>query len=280
MLANHGRLQALGAVHEIRRVPAFDAQKLAVDARLVAIVAADDFVVANAQRGLAAIGAMRADGADVLHLPGARLIPIRAAGERAHRANVDAHAAFVAFQMIEMVGLDHRHRAAIAHAQRLHAHALVADAHAAITQDAARLVVKHNRRPLLFVRMQLLLQEPALAHPVAEGHVLQFALAALVAHRAIQRMVGQQKFQRALARLVHLRRIGVDHHAFGHRQRAAHLQLGRLFHFHQAHAASGLQREAIVVAERRNFDADRFGRVDHQRAGRGRYGLAVDREMN
>ena len=258
--ANHRRLQALRAVHEIGRVAALDAQELAVDARAVAIVAANDFVVANAQRGLAAIGAMRANGADVLHFPGTRLIAIRAAGERAHRANVDAHAALVALQMIEMIGLDHRHRAAVADAQRLHAHAFVADAHAAVTQNAARLVVKHHGRPLFFVGVQLLLQEAALAHPVAEGHVLQLALAALVAHRAIQRMVGQQKFERALARLVHLRRIGVDHHALGHRQRAGHLQLGRFFHFHQAHAAGGLQRQAVVVAERRNFDANALWR--------------------
>ena len=82
-------------------------------------------------------------------------------------------------------------------------------------------------------------------------------------------MIGEQKFERALARLVHLRRIGVDHHAFGHRQRAAHLQLGRFFDFHQAHAAGGLQRQAVVIAERRNLDAHLFGRIDDQRAGRG-----------
>ncbi len=223
---------------------------------------------------------MRADGADVLHFPGPRLIAIRAAGERAHRADIDAHAALVAFQMIEMIGLDHRDRAAIADAQRLHAHAFVANAHAAIAQNAARLVVKHNRRPLLFVRMQLLFQEPALAHPVTERHVLQLALAALIAHRAIQRMIGQQKLDGALARLVHLRRIGVDHHALRHRQRAAHLQLGRLLHFHQTHAAGGRQRQPIVIAKRRNFDAHLLGGVDQQRSGRGRHGSAVDREMN
>ena len=61
-------------------------------------------------------------------------------------------------------------------------------------------------------------------------------------------------------------RIGVHHHAFGHRQRAAHLQLGRLFHLHQAHAAGGLQREAFVIAERRNLDAVLARGFDQQRA--------------
>ena len=91
---------------EIERVAALHAEELAVDAAAVAIVAANDLVVANAQRGPAAIGAMRADGADVLHFPGPGLIAIRAAGERAHRADVDAGAAFVAFQMIVMVRND------------------------------------------------------------------------------------------------------------------------------------------------------------------------------
>ena len=90
--------------------------------------------------------------------------------------------------------------------------------------------------------MELGFGEAAFARAVAEHHVLQFALAALVAHRAIERMIGQQEFERAFARLRDLRRIGVHHHAFGHRQRAGRQQLRHLLHFHQAHAAGGLQR--------------------------------------
>ena len=51
--------------------------------------------------------------------------------------------------------------------------------------------------------------EPALAGAVAERHVLQFALAALVAHRAVERMVGQQQFQHGLARLHALAGVSV-----------------------------------------------------------------------
>src|SRR5579863_5249393 len=156
LLTNHRRLQAFRTVHEIAGVPPLDAQEFAVEARAVAIVAADDFVIANAQRGLAAVGAVRANGPDVFHLPGPRLIPIRAAGERAHRTDIDAHPALVAFQVIEMIGLDDRNRPSIAHAQRFHAHAFVADPNAAVTQNAAWFIVKHNGRPLFFVRMQLL----------------------------------------------------------------------------------------------------------------------------
>ncbi len=55
-------------------------------------------------------------------------------------------------------------------------------------------------------RVQLLFGEAAFARAVAEDHVLQFALAALVADRAIERMIGEQEFEHVLARLVHLRR--------------------------------------------------------------------------
>ena len=58
------------------------------------------------------------------------------------------------------------------------------------------------------------------------------------------------------------------------------MQLGHLLHFHQAHAAGGLQREPFVVAEGRNLDADLLGGVDDQRSG-GRLDLAaVDRELD
>ena len=186
---------------------------------------------------------------------GRGLIAINPAGQRAHRADVDAGAALVAFQMIVMIGHDLGDHAAIGDAQRVHAHAFIANPHAAIAENAARRVEKHHRRPLLFVGVNLALREPAFAGAVAEHHVLQLALAALVAHRAIQRMIGQQELEHPLARLLHHFRIGVDHHAFGHRQRAADLQLRSLLHLHQAHAAGGLQRVAFVIAERRNLDA-------------------------
>ena len=112
-LRTSGDCSRSGMIEEIERVAAFDAQELAVDAGAVAIVAADDFVVAHAQRGLAAVGAVRADGADVLHFPRPRLIAIDAAGQRAHRADIDARAALVAFQMIALIGRDLGNHAAI-----------------------------------------------------------------------------------------------------------------------------------------------------------------------
>ena len=186
--------------------------------------------------------AMRADGADVGHLPGPRLIAIDAAGQRADRADVDARAALVAFQVIAHVRSDLGDHAAIDHAQRADAHAFIADAHAAEAENAARRIEKHHRGKLLLRRVDLLFRVAAFARAVAEDHVLQFALAALIANRAIQRMIRQQELQRVLAGLRHLRRLGAHDHAFGDRQRACRHHLRHLLHFHQAHAAGGLQR--------------------------------------
>src|SRR5690242_12215965 len=155
-------------MREIEGVAALDAKEFAVDSGMVAIVAADNMVVADAQSGFAAVRAMRADGADVVHLPGTRFVAVHAAGERAHRADIDTHAALVAFQMIGMVGRDFGMDAAIDHAERMHAHAFAADAHAAVAKNAARRVEEHHRRPLLLVDVNLLLDEAAFAGAVAE----------------------------------------------------------------------------------------------------------------
>ncbi len=69
----------------------------------------------------------------------------------------------------------------------------------------------------------------------AVGHrlVLQVALAALVADRAIERMVDQQEFHHAFARLLHHRRLGDDH-------RRLAVRPGRQSRTPQAQDATGL----------------------------------------
>src|SRR5437868_8227504 len=100
-------------MREVERVAALDAEKLAVNSRVVAIVAADDLIVSNAQRGLAPVRTVRANSADVLHFPRPGLIAVHPTGQRPHRTNVDAHAALVALQVIENVWNDLRSRASI-----------------------------------------------------------------------------------------------------------------------------------------------------------------------
>ena len=63
--------------------------------------------------------------------------------------------------------------------------------------------------------MVLRLGVEAVRRAVLEGHVLQLALAAGVAHWAVQRMVAQQQLQRGLARLDDLGRVGKEDLALG-----------------------------------------------------------------
>ena len=48
---------------------------------------------------------------------------------------------------------------------------------------------------------------------IAHGLVLKVAFAALVADRTVQRVVDQQEFHHAFARLLHAVGVGADHHA-------------------------------------------------------------------
>src|SRR5580765_6782701 len=200
---------------EIEDEAAFHAQEVAVDPAHIAIISAQNFVVADAEGGFAAVRAMRANGGNVFHFPRPRFVAIGPAGQRANRADVDAHAALFALQMIAGVGDDHAVGAAHADSERFHVHAFVANAHAAETQNAARSIVINDFRPLFFGPVNLFFHEAAGIGAVAETHALQFALAALVADRAVQRMVGQQKFQDAFARLLDLRSVGAHLHGFG-----------------------------------------------------------------
>src|SRR5271165_539896 len=111
---------------EIKAEAALHTKEFLVDAGKVAIVGAQDLVIAHAERGLATIRAMGADGRDILHLPRPRLVAIRAARERANRAYVDTHAAFFTFEMIAGVGNDDGMRPAHADTEGLHIHAFIA----------------------------------------------------------------------------------------------------------------------------------------------------------
>src|ERR1700676_5551352 len=112
---------------EVECVAALDAQEFAIDTGVVAVVAANDLVVAHAQRGLASVRAVGADGTDVLHFPRTRLVSIGAAGERADRADVDAHAALVALEVVLVIGRNLGIDAAVDDSQRADSHALIAD---------------------------------------------------------------------------------------------------------------------------------------------------------
>src|SRR6266550_438059 len=178
-------------MRKIKRVTPLDAEEVIVDAALVAVIAPHDFHAgigaADAERGLASVATMRADGSNVVHLPRARLVAVGARRERTNGADVDAHAALFALEVVVLIGGNDGTDAAVLHAQRPDVHGFAADSHAAITENAARTVEVHHRRPLLLFLVVLGLHELRLSGAVGERHVLQFALAAGIAYRTVKR---------------------------------------------------------------------------------------------
>src|ERR1035441_6008000 len=104
-------------VHKIERITALDAEKAPVDAALVTICPSDDGHSAvnrsGTEGGCASVSAMCADRRGVLHLPWARLISVWAGGECADRADVNAHPAFLALEMLVLVGHNQLGRVAV-----------------------------------------------------------------------------------------------------------------------------------------------------------------------
>ena len=116
----------------------------------------------------------------------------------------------------------------------------------------------------------------------AIGHrlVLQVALAALVADRAIERVVDEQELHHPLARLLDHRGVGADRLAVGGGQRAARLRLGRPRRdLDQAHPAIAGDAEPLVIAEARDFLPRQLARLEHGRALRDLDLDAVDGDL-
>jgi hypothetical protein len=133
----------------------------------------------------------------------------------------------------------------------------------------------------------LAVDEPALARPVGQRLVLQRALAALVAHRAVERVVDQQELELGLLRRARrlAGQVRVDDHALGDLC-GARRHLPRLVgcpregDVDEALAARARRREQRVVTEPRDRDLQLLGGPDDQRALRHGDLLAVDRECD
>src|SRR5258708_567106 len=280
VFSNQRLAQAVFMIHEIESVTAFDTEEVAIDPALVAVVAAHDvhprIGPAAPERGVAAVATVRGDRADVMHSAGARVVAIRSRSKRADRANINAHAALFAIEVVAFIGCDDRSCAAVLNAESANVHAFRANPHAAVAENAARTVKEHDRRPLLLFLVQLTFHVTRFRRAVFEGHVLQFALTASIAYLAIQRMMAEQQLDHGFAGLLNFVRFCSDNHSVRDGDGASCLQLGHLLNAHQTHAASRLQRQTGVVAERRYLNAHSLAGLNEQSAGRCGYLFAVD----
>ena len=197
-------------------------------------------------------------------------------GQRADRADLDRVAREVGLEGLLLVDADLLQRAALEELDERVAGDLLGEPGAPGAQHAPLPVEQHLRGDVDRLGEGALDatagREPGLAAAVGHRLVLQRALAALVADRAVERVVDQQELHDPLLRLVGDRAggLGVDDHALGDRQRARGLRLREpaavagVGDVDQALPAGAHGREQRVVAEPRDLDADLLGGPDHQ----------------
>jgi len=156
---------------------------------------------------------------------------------------------------------------AIRHAEFHDAGDFLAKANTAGAMNTPAHLLHGDQRPDTLVENDVLLFRVATLHrTVADSHVLQLALAPLIANRAIERMIDQQELHHALLCLD--RQLGVcEHlHAIRHRRRTSRQWLGGLLHLHETHTAVGGDRKFLVVAEMRDIHANLLRGIHHRAA--------------
>ena len=235
-------------------------------------------VVVQARQHPHDLGAAAVDpnvGADGIHdvdrfglaqFPGPRREGIGLGGQRADRAQVDHVAGEFGGQRALQISRDLHMLAAMERADFLDARNFFGKADAAGAMDAAGHDRLDQRPHFLVVHRALVFLEAGAVVAVGHRLVLQVAFAALVADRAVERMVDQQEFHHAPAGLDRLFRIRKDDHAVQDRLGAGGDRLGRPLHLHQAHAAVAGNRQPFVEAEMRHFLADRLQRLEQGQA--------------
>ncbi len=242
------------------------AQPALVDLGVVAREDPLDLALPGRGRDVAADGAEAADGRDVLDLPRPRLEPVLRRGQRADGAELDHVAAERRAIRLVLEGRDQRLGAAVPGHELPVLGDVRGEPRAAVTEDAALAVERDRRRDgNRLVERPLGKRHPRRAGAVLERQILERALAALVADRAVERVVDEDELERRLLSLRGLRGglRGVHDHPVLGGQGAARLELGHSLDLDEAHPAGADGRaEPRLVAEDRDLDSRRGGRLD------------------
>ncbi len=241
-----------------------------VDLRVVARLNALRLGLADGDGDVAADRTQAADSRHVGDLPRPPLEAVLRREQRADGAELRDVAGERSRVRDILERRDHGHGAAVGGDELAVLAHVRAEARAAVTEDAALAVERDRRRDRdrLLERLLLVLH-PRVAGSVPEGQILQRALAALVAHRAVERMVDEDELERPVLagrRLLGGARCLYDH-AVGRLQGAARLELRHAFELDEAHAA-GADRiaEARLVTEDGDLDPGGERRLDDARA--------------
>src|SRR5579885_122958 len=280
-LANQRRAQALGTVHKLEAPATAIAQPAIVDLVVLTRTQAHNLVHAHIQARVAANATVCADTVYALELPGTSSEAIVRGGQRSHWT--DFYGVARKDRVESMIG---RRANLHAEAARDHHQAVVhrnlrTEARAALAKNAALTVQQHFVAHRNWFGIMALIEIKArAAGTVTQGEILQIALARLVADRTIQRVIDQQKLQRAAPGLENLLSPGVDHHALADRRSAGRLRrLGHLLDLDKTHAARAQRRHLGMIAINRYLDPRLLRSRPHQRSRRDRDRYVVDGQM-
>ena len=185
------------------------------------------------------------DALGLVQLPGPRVERVGLGGQRAHRAQIDDVAGELRRHGLLQIGGDLHVLAAPDGADFGHARDLGGEAHAARTLDATGHDRLDQRAHILVFHRALVFRKARARAAIGHGLVLQVAFPALVADRAVQRVVDEQELHHPFAGLLHqrrerahLRRLAVRPAAHVlHQKGARRHRLGRAHQLHKAHAA-------------------------------------------
>jgi len=277
--AQHGLVEALGTVDALVAEAVAVGQPDFVNRLVLARRHAHQSAAADVQLQGGTDAVVRGNRGRLGHFPGTRLEAERPRSERTDRAHIDNVTGQFGFDVVLDIGADLDVFAATHAAHLLVTGHVLQEAYAAGAVYAARHVRGDQRAEVLVLHHAFLFGETRHAAAVLQRQVLQLALAALVADRAIQRVVDEQKLHHRALRRLGVVGTGVDLHAVHDRGGAGRQRLGCLLDFHHAHAAVGGDRQFLVVAEARNRDAVGVGDLDDHGALACLEGFAVDLDV-
>ena len=245
-------------------------------------------ILARADDRVATGRATRADAFRFLQKPDAHLETKIGGGQRADRTNIDRVERIIIFQPLAGMSGQHGVTAAIDKPEHIVVRDLLAKTDAARTKNAALIIERNARTELDVLRfLHFVFEKTRFGAAVIDAEFLQAAFAGLIADRAIERMIDEQKFHHAPPAFLHQRRIGAHAHAFGDILRAGNLRTRhpvdhrlavgaelrfairphlRHSHFDQAHPAIARRAELLVITIARHVTAGLLARLDHARA--------------
>ena len=223
-----------------------------------------DFLTAGINADIRAHGIKCINTFGLAELPGAGGEGIGFGCQRTNGAKINNISGQFAIQSLLQIGGNFHIFAAVDRAQILHPGHFRCKPDAARTMDAAGHGRLDQRTHVLFRDGAFQLKITAGAGPVGHGLILQITFAALIADRAIQRMIDKKEFHRPFSAFLHLLAVSMDDHAIACRHRTGSDQLWRLFHLHQTHAAISGNGQALVIAETRNFRSRLFTGLKHR----------------